>query len=66
MFTYEPYRRFLKENNIKQEELIKKGVIGRNNASSLKNNKPMRIDILDKLCNELNCQFNDIVEHIQE
>lgn len=66
MFNYNPYRNILKEKGVKQAELIEKGIINRQNATSLKNNKPMKTDTLDKLCTELNCQFSDLIEHINE
>lgn len=65
-FNYNPYRNLLKELGIKQEQLIKEGIINRQNASSLKQNKPIRTDTLDKLCDRLNCQFSDLIEHYKE
>ena len=66
MYNYEPYRKKLKVNNIKQEQLIKDGIINRSNASSLKNNKAVTTDTLEKLCNYFHCQFSDLVEHIDD
>lgn len=63
MYNYNPYRKLLQENNIKQEQLIKQGIINRSNASSLKNNKPVTTDTLEKLCDYFDCQFNDLIEH---
>lgn len=66
MFTFEPYRKLLKEKNIKGYDLIKDNTINSRIASSLKNDKSVTLETLDKICNRLNCQFNDLVEHIQE
>lgn len=66
MYNYNPYRKLLQENNIKQEQLIKQGIINRSNASSLKNNRPVTTDTLEKLCDYFDCQFNDLVEHKTE
>ena len=65
MFNYEPYRKLLKEKNIKGYELIKDNTINARVASSLKNNKSVTVETLDKLCTRLNCQFSDLVEHIE-
>lgn len=66
MYSYEPYRKLLKERGIKQNQLIEQGIINRSNASSLKNNKAVTTDTLEKLCNYFNCQFNDLVKHYDE
>lgn len=63
---YEPYRNILKKKGIKQQDLINDGTINPRIAGSLKNNKSVTIETLEKICNRLNCQFNDLVEHIQE
>lgn len=66
MFDYEPYRELLKKRGIKQQELIDKGIINRQNASKLKHNKSITLDTLDNICNKLGCDFTDIVRHIKE
>lgn len=66
IFDYEPYRKLLKNRNVKQEEIIKLGIINRSNASSLRQNKPVRTDTLEKLCSYFHCQFNDLIQHYDE
>ena len=66
MYDYEPYREMLKRRNVKQSQLINDGIINRNNASSLKQNKALTTDTLEKLCNYFDCQFNDLVRHYKE
>jgi DNA-binding Xre family transcriptional regulator len=66
MYDYQPYRNILKAKGIKQEELIKKGIINRGNASSLKNNRAVTTDTLEKLCTFFGCQFNDLVQHYKD
>lgn len=66
MYNYDPYRKLLKDRKIKQEQLIKEKIINRSNASSLKNNIAVTTDTLEKLCTFFNCQFDDLVVHIQE
>lgn len=66
MYDYQPYRNILKNKGIKQEELIKKGIINRGNASSLKNNKAVTTDTLEKLCTFFDCQFNDLIKHYKD
>lgn len=63
MYNYNPYRNLLKEKGILQAQLIKEGVINRQNASKLKNNKSVTIETLEKLCKYFRCQFSDLIEH---
>lgn len=66
MFDYEPYRQLLINRGVKQEHLIKQGIINRGNASSLKQNTPVNTATLEKLCQYFNCQFSDLIRHIQD
>ncbi len=65
MYSYEPYRELLERRGIKQSQLINEGIINRNNASSLKQNKAVTTDTLEKLCNYFHCQFNDLIRHYE-
>ena len=40
--------------------------ISPNTITKMNKNEYMALSILDKLCNELDCDFGDIVEHIKE
>ncbi len=66
MYNYDPYRDMLKNRGVKQEQLIREGVINRGNASSLKNNVAVTTDTLEKLCTYFKCQFSDLVKHYEE
>ena len=64
LYNYEPYRNTLKRLNIKQADILKDKTINTQNANRLKNNLPITTDTIDKLCTRLNCQPNDIMQHI--
>ena len=66
MFTYDPYRNMLKRRDIKQQELIKDKTINARIANQLKHDKSVTIETLDKICKRLDCQFNDLIRHIDE
>ncbi|NLA73405.1 MAG: helix-turn-helix transcriptional regulator [Clostridiales bacterium] len=40
--------------------------ISPNTITKMNKNEYMALSILDKMCNELDCDFGDIVEHIKE
>lgn len=66
MFTYDGYRELLKEKGIKQQEIIKDNTINARIANSLKNNKSVTVETLDKLCDRLDCDFGDLIKHYKE
>lgn len=63
MFTYDGYREMLKLRGIKQQDIINDKTINARIASSLKNNKSVTVETLEKLCDRLNCDFGDLIKH---
>lgn len=66
MFVYDKLWHKLIDLKIKQSDLEKKCGISRPTISKLKNNQPVDIKILDKICTFLNCNIEDIMEHIND
>ncbi len=66
MFNYDPYRELLERRNIKQQELINDNTINTRIANYLKHNESVTVNTLEKLCKRLNCQFNDLVKHVDD
>ncbi len=54
-------KRELSTYRIRQENIIPQGTL-----TSLKNNKSVTTDTIDKLCKALNCQPGDIMEYVDE
>ena len=54
-------KRELSTYRIRQENIIPQGTL-----TSLKNNKSVTTDTINKLCKVLNCQPGDIMEYVDE
>ena len=54
-------KRELSTYRIRQENIIPQGTL-----TSLKNNKSVTTDTINKLCKILNCQPGDIMEYVDE
>lgn len=57
--------RYLGEVRIKQAELSRLSGVNKNTLSALYNDEIKRIDleVLNKICNSLNCKLTDILEY---
>lgn len=65
MFSYNKLWHKLLDLNLKPIDLEKQCSISRPTITKLKNNQPVDIKILDRICTFLNCNIEDIMEHIK-
>lgn len=56
----------MEERNITQYQLIKEYGISRGQLDRIKKNENITTNILDILCNILDCEINDIVIHVKD
>ncbi len=61
MIDYSPLWKTMKEKNITQYYLMKKGNIDNKTIYNLKRNKGITMSTLEKLCEALDCIRNEIV-----
>lgn len=64
--SYEPLWQMLYELNVSKMEFAK--AIGISNATLAKigKNEPITLTIVDKICNEFECEIEDVVKHIPD
>lgn len=64
--SYEPLWQMLNDRNISKMEFAK--MIGMSNATLAKlgKNEPITLTIIDKICNCLYCQIEDVVKHVHD
>ena len=64
--SYSPLWKLLNERNISKMELA--NMVGISNATlaKLSRNEPITLSIVDKICNQLLCNIEDIVKHIPD
>ena len=61
MFSYDKLWKTMKKKNISQYRLLKGG-LSYSTMTRLKENQPVSIVTIDKLCSILDCKIEDIVE----
>ena len=63
MITYEPFRGYVAANNIKKKDIMAKAAISSSTMSKLKHDQYVSLEIIDKICNVLNIDINDVVKY---
>lgn len=66
MITYDKLWETMKEKGISQYDLYTTYNMNRSQLHRLRHNQNVTIATLDKLCNILDCQLDDITEHIPD
>ena len=66
MFSYKRLWKLLIDKELNKSQFMEKVNISRTTADRMKQNKYVDMSSLDKICNELNCKLEDIVEHIPD
>ncbi len=61
IISYRPLWEIMKSKNVSQYKLLKSGIDNKT-LDSLKKNKNITLQTVEKLCNILDCTPNDIVE----
>ena len=60
--TYKPLWKLLIDRDMTKTELRKKTQIAPSTFTKMSNNEQVSLNILARICLELNCKFDDIVE----
>ena len=63
MISYEPFFNMLKSRGISQYALLRDYNIGTGLLDKLRQNKPITLQTVEKLCNTFNCQPSDIFRY---
>ena len=64
--SYDRMRRLLVEKNMSMVELRKAANIAPNTMTKLRRDETVAIEILERICQILECDFGDIMEYIGE
>ena len=66
MISYERMWKLLDERKITPAALRKSVGIAPNTMTKLRQNKPVHLTILDRICNYLKCDYGDIMQYIPD
>ena len=66
MIVYYKFNNILESKGIKKIDLQRKLGLSPSTMANFSKNKYVAMSIIDKICNELNCQPGDIMEYVDE
>ncbi|WP_074730701.1 helix-turn-helix domain-containing protein [Lachnobacterium bovis] len=62
--SYKKLFKLMIDNDMKRKDLIKKTGLSYATIAKLENDDNVQMEVLEKICKEFKCQFNDIAEII--
>lgn len=65
MISYNPFWMTMKKKKITSYALVKKHKISNGTLTRMRKNLPMSTNTLDDLCNILDCDVQDVIQHIK-
>lgn len=65
-WSYDKLWKLLIDKKLKKRDLIRKVGINANAINHLNKNEDVAMSALDKICEELDCDIADIVEHVKQ
>ena len=66
MITYDRLWKTMKAKGVTQYDLYTHYNVNRSQINRLRNNKNVQVNTIDKLCNILDCDVEDIMEHFAD
>lgn len=64
--SYNKMWKLLIDKRMSQSDLRKLSGLAPNTMTKLRRDEPVSLPVLDRICNILNCDYGDIIEHIKE
>lgn len=66
VFSYDKLWKLLIDEKMKKKDIADRAGIGPNTMARLSKGQPVQMNVLGRICKELNCSIGDIVEFINE
>lgn len=66
MISYKPFLKLLIDKEISKKKLIENTGISWATISKMNGNKYVSLEVIDRLCEYLNCQPGDLIEYVKE
>ena len=66
LISYKPFQKLLIDKGIRKQDLLKMADISWGTMARLNTNEYVSLEVIDKLCNALDCQPGDLLEFIKK
>lgn len=64
MFSYKPLFKLLVEKGMTKTQLREATKIGTTTLAKMSKDEYVAMEVLDKICDYLNCDIEDVIEHL--
>lgn len=65
-FSYKPLWKLLIDKEMNKKKLMDQTGISKSTISKMVHSEQISMDIIDRICDCLDCRIEDVVEHIKE
>jgi putative transcriptional regulator len=65
-FSYDKLWKLLIDKKMKKGDLAKRASIGPNTMARLSKGQPVQMNVLGKICKEMQCNIGDIVDYVED
>lgn len=62
--SYKPFQKLLIDRGLKKQEVMRSASISNATMAKLNTNDYVSLEVIDKLCNALQCQPGELIEHV--
>lgn len=66
MFSFNPLWKTLIDKNIKKTNLQEQIECSSTTIATMGKNQYVSMEILDRICNKLDCKIEDVIEHVKD
>lgn len=66
MISFNPLWKTLIDKNMKKQDLAARLGVTKKTVSMMARNEPISMRLLDKICKELGCQVQDVIEYVPD
>lgn len=66
MISYKPLFKLLIDRNMTREDLRKPLSMSHATIAKMGKNEYVSLEVIDKICNYLNCRIEDVIEHVKD
>ena len=64
MISYKPFQKMLIDKGLRKQQVMAEAGISNATMAKLNTNSYVSLEIIDKLCQSLNCQPGDLLEYV--
>lgn len=64
--SYKPLFKLLIDKDIEKNQLVKNNILSRSTMLKMKKSEYISLEVLERICNYLNCNVQDIIEFVPD